>query len=994
MDNKLQLEINRAKEIMKLPLLNEGIPGATSDFFRKFFKTTTKADEVLTPLASKLNMDSRVVDDFIDVLNDSNAYEALSAVRKRNLFRLLSDVDGLSDELFEGVMDAFDSNLDELNDSIYKLMNGEEKLTHLQAINRLFRDTPEVIPLIRKKQMPGFNDYERSRSAAGASTDAAKGADEVAQGADEVSGIVNDIDETPLTIDEVLDYMDEILNPDTWEEEVQNLTDTMAGDLAKQNRFKAAFQKIGEWFTVSQRQKQEIENLAQSLSNTNINSDTKIEIAQKLQKKLEKTYYTSVKSFRQLRKYFDIEATKDANFNSYWKDIKKDEFNDIAFWKTFAKKVPTKSAWSRSINGLTDNFKSIFALERKIGQGIRWAYNKLNKSATTPKKVKDEFKNQLGNLFKSGTRRGFPKLTNENYTKLIQSKGPVAAKVVYLRDLGANYLRYSVYVSLLEFGRNILADKMYSQQILECALSQSGATSNTVTEQENNAKTTDPCAGLTDNWWDKFFVDWALQRRPNLEQTLSDGWKTELSKIFYNNFKPWKSTTGPSDAWYWALLENDPGFIGETLNIAASFISWIDYQLDKSRNIDSADELRQSLSDLLEKTKVTLKETGDKIVDETNEVVDDMEEKLDEFTDEKYNNASTQDKERYLLAFPGLKDATGQYWDQLKRKDGIWIFDRVEDNIDYPMFKGDDLKDKKSEFPFDRDESEILDDEWYILNVLGGGKYAPWKFKGEFIQEMKNMKGLAILLEQGSFPGETGSSETGSSETGSSETGGSETGGGTSRTSRASRTDDREKKEEYENRMLAMFEKFNIEDRDSARNLVDKLTTRDKEAIVKDCFDALIAKYDGISNISKEDEKYIDDTVVSNTVLYLINDRKMDPFKILYKSPLELDAKLMESVGLERILLEQAATVSYNTIYINYLNGAANDDKFELIKGAKAERTALDNYNKRTGQSNYEETPTPSPTPRPEEQNEQRPEEAMKIDTPKMMKKHMNNEKS
>jgi hypothetical protein len=120
----------------------------------------------------------------------------------------------------------------------------------------------------------------------------------------------------------------------------------------------------------------------------------------------------------------------------------------------------------------------------------------------------------------------------------------------------------------------------------------------------------------------------------------------------------------------------------------------------------------------------------------------------------------------------------------------------------------------------------------------------------------------------------------------------------------------------------------------------------------------------------------------------------MDPFKILYKSPLELDAKLMESVGLERILLEQAATVSYNTIYINYLNGAANDDKFELIKGAKAERTALDNYNKRTGQSNYEETPTPSPTPRPEEQNEQRPEEAMKIDTPKMMKKHMNNEKS
>jgi hypothetical protein len=46
--------------------------------------------------------------------------------------------------------------------------------------------------------------------------------------------------------------------------------------------------------------------------------------------------------------------------------------------------------------------------------------------------------------------------------------------------------------------------------------------------------------------------------------------------------------------------------------------------------------------------------------------------------------------------------------------------------------------------------------------------------------------------------------------------------------------------------MFAMFEKFNVEDRDSERNLVDKLTTRDKEAIVNDCFDALIAKYSGV----------------------------------------------------------------------------------------------------------------------------------------------------
>ena len=330
-------------------------------------------------------------------------------------------------------------------------------------------------------------------------------------------------------------------------------------------------------------------------------------------------------------------------------------------------------------------------------------------------------------------------------------------------------------------------------------------------------------------------------------------------------------------------------------------------------------------------------------------------------------------------------------------------------NIDYNDIT--DYQDKTTEL------LEMNPNVWWLLEPTGSDKKSgPYNlydlkqslggqktiYNDEGLFENYKHKGLAVILEQiekkEPTRSETGGSETGSSETGSSETGSSETGGETTRATRAARAKEERKKEEYENRMLAMFEKFMVYDGESERNLIEgnKLTTRDKESIINDCFSALISKYGGVMNI---EEKVIDDTVVLNTVLYLINDKRMDPFKIMYKSPLELEAKLMESVGLEKILHEQGVGVNYNTIYINYINGSREDD-IELIKGGKAEVTARNNYDKRLAQNPVENTPTPSPTPRPgmttepKEQRQLRPEEELKIDTPKMIKKQMKNEKS
>ncbi len=945
MDKKLQLEINRAKEIMKLPLLNEGIPGVTADLFRAFFKTTDEAESLLNRYARSANIDEVVVDDFVRVMDNPDIYDSLSAIKKRNLFRLLSEVPKLSDELFNGVLETFSTNMDELNRAVYNLMNGPEKLTYLQSINKLFAEAPEVTSLIRKKHARQFADFDPSKTA--------KVADDVV---DEVSGVLDDIDATPVSDEDVLGNMDEILNPDTWEEEVTSLTDAMAKELAKSNRFKAAFQKIAEIFKFTKAQKAQIERLAQTLSSPDVDPKTKGEILKKLEIKLESLYYKNAKGFEKITDYFDDVAVDDKKFKLYWDKLRKDSKNSIKFWSTFGNRVgELEPTWLRAITGLKDEFKSIFLLERKIFNGIRTVYRKINKSSKQTEAI-EGFKNSLGNLFKSGTRRGFPTLTNENYTKLIQAKGPIAAKVVYLRDLGVNYIRYAVYVSMLEFLRNYAADKIYSQQILDCAQSQRAETN-----EQDDTEITDPCEGL-DNWWDLMWVNWALQRRKYSEYKVSgyDSWFKEYLDILKENFTKSSSTTAPDETWYWKLFEMDPGFIGETFNLAVTFKNWIDKQYEKGLYIDSTDQLRKELDELLNKTKQKLEETGDKIVDEANDVVDEV-----------VNETNVLPQ--------GLKDAIpDNYEGQVERVDGVWIF-HDKSGTDYKLKKGKGLKNNSTEFPFENESlrSQLNDDVWYLLFDKGNGKYEPLILSETLTENMKR-KGLGILLEQVN----TGRGQV---------VGGSNSGSGSNGDAERA-NQEQKRKEELENRMLAMFEKFMVYDGESERDLIknNKLTTRDKESIIKDCFDALISKYNGILNI---DEKVVDDTVVLNTILFLINDKKSDPLKIMYKSPLELEAKLMESVGLEKILYEQGVGVNYNTIYINYIDGNT-EDKIEFIKGGSAEITARTNYNKRLGQNSVQDTPTPSPTPRPQQKSEPRPEEAMEIETPKMMKRHMKNEKS
>ena len=117
----------------------------------------------LNKIAGETEIDSKAVDNFVKILDDPDLYGELSVVDKRNVIRLLSNVPGLSDELFQNLLNTFDTNIDELNRAVYNLMNrSENPLSYRQAINHLFSDAPELTSLIRKKHAKQFQHFQPS----------------------------------------------------------------------------------------------------------------------------------------------------------------------------------------------------------------------------------------------------------------------------------------------------------------------------------------------------------------------------------------------------------------------------------------------------------------------------------------------------------------------------------------------------------------------------------------------------------------------------------------------------------------------------------------------------------------------------------------------------------------------------------------------------------------------------------------------------------------
>lgn len=181
MKKELIKELNDIRRVMGLPLLVEsGIIGTTTEFLTPIFrKLLNKGDDYVLDLSdaidffdgkvAELGLPKNTVDDIVDTFSDVNAYNALDVARKRNVFKVISEIDELSEplgnKLLEKLMDL-DSieSLDDINKSILSRISRDSNVTYDDALNQIFDGTnfSGMEPLFKKSFYQSYLRYQRA----------------------------------------------------------------------------------------------------------------------------------------------------------------------------------------------------------------------------------------------------------------------------------------------------------------------------------------------------------------------------------------------------------------------------------------------------------------------------------------------------------------------------------------------------------------------------------------------------------------------------------------------------------------------------------------------------------------------------------------------------------------------------------------------------------------------------------------------------------------
>jgi hypothetical protein len=183
-------------------------------------------------------------------------------------------------------------------------------------------------------------------------------------------------------------------------------------------------------------------------------------------------------------------------------------------------------------------------------------------------------------------------------------------------------------------------------------------------------------------------------------------------------------------------------------------------------------------------------------------------------------------------------------------------------------------------------------------------------------------------------------------------------------------------------RMSDMFNVFDVFDGNDTE-LVKKLSDSDRDAIKGNVIRRL--KGDFGDNLSDMDLSILDDTFVNYMVDYMVDNKNMEPFYIRYipTNVYKITPKrIVEAVGLMKVLVEQGLSTDREILYINYKAGGG----FEIIGGPGARNQASANFRSQKGDKMIQPKETgvgkrqtqQQPQQKPE-QPEKRPEEEMEV---------------
>ncbi len=312
-------------------------------------------------------------------------------------------------------------------------------------------------------------------------------------------------DETPpveIVIDDVIpDVVDDIpqetLN-DIWDARNWNSV-PLPANLPKTinpNLFKDFVEKLKNMWIPSKNKIRKIQQIAkqiEQLKKAGTDADLQIKLERRLRQELEWIYRNNTNYFVYIRKYFDDVAKDNKVWRDAWEQIKGNSGgNEWEFYKNFGQVAQYMPTFGKFWSAVKTDLKLLF--EPEIRQAfLKSVYNLFNK--TKPIKIEDAKTSFLLNLA-TGSRRGFPTMTNKHYKEIISKYGLRGAKTVYYRDIVVNFFKWHIYLGLLETIIDMLANAAYGDDVQAC-----------IQSKDPNSQA---CKEINDNFFSKTFSEWSM----------------------------------------------------------------------------------------------------------------------------------------------------------------------------------------------------------------------------------------------------------------------------------------------------------------------------------------------------------------------------------------------------------------------------------------------------------------------------------------------------
>jgi hypothetical protein len=379
-----------------------------------------------------------------------------------------------------------------------------------------------------------------------------------------------------------------IYNPKNWGDLI-TLTDDEIEELVNLSIWDKVVLETESLFKPTKERLRSIQQIAKNIQDTNDN-DTELmsKLQSKLKQELEWLYKKNTNNFVYLRNYFDSVGKTDTKWGRIWNNIKTQSDGGWDFYKSFGSIAQYVKPFNRIWGGIKSDLKVLIEAESKL---ISKTVNKIRGKEI----MKGEIKGSFWKNVATGSRRGFPTMSNEKYKQIIQLYGPRGAKAAYFRDLVINLLKWNMYTVFFITVRNKLADSVYKNDIKKCA------DSGNVNSKE--------CSVFQGDFGRKM-AEWATKYRKN------PGGNANFWKNFFNDVVSLE-TNFPNlnqNEFYKKILEIttiDPGMVGEIIQGVDNLFTLGD---------SSTEDPLEFLDKYIKKGQENLKKAEDKVEEELNKV--------------------------------------------------------------------------------------------------------------------------------------------------------------------------------------------------------------------------------------------------------------------------------------------------------------------------------------------------------------------------------------